>query len=192
MEHNFFSCFRGTCNWTKFQFRWIKLRSLLLTSIQYTLLSWFVSTGSKNPVIVRSFYWILINRNYIVTCISTLRQLVAKHVLAATNTQTTIEELPFLCNNNTDTPYNKRGIARIRFSQCVFCAWSVSKVYTGQRRLFAAIDIWSWAPDGARNQDLLTDWPSVAMWLRLELCGQSQNEKQNEENPWRLIVSCND
>jgi hypothetical protein len=24
-------------------------------------------------------------------------------------------------------------------------------------------NIWSWAPDGARHQDLLTDWPSVAM-----------------------------
>jgi hypothetical protein len=26
---------------------------------------------------------------------------------------------------------------------------------------------WSWAPDGARRQDLLIDWPSVAMWLGL-------------------------
>jgi hypothetical protein len=31
------------------------------------------------------------------------------------------------------------------------------------------IYIWSWAPDGARHKDLLTDWPSVAMWLRLRL-----------------------
>jgi hypothetical protein len=31
------------------------------------------------------------------------------------------------------------------------------------------INIWSWAPDGARRQDLLTDWPSVAMWLWLRL-----------------------
>jgi hypothetical protein len=31
------------------------------------------------------------------------------------------------------------------------------------------INIWSWAPDGARHQDLLTDWPSVAMWLWLWL-----------------------
>jgi hypothetical protein len=30
-----------------------------------------------------------------------------------------------------------------------------------------AINIWSWAPDGARHQDLLIDWPSVAMWLWL-------------------------
>jgi hypothetical protein len=29
------------------------------------------------------------------------------------------------------------------------------------------INIWSWAPDGAWHQDLLTDWPSVAMWLWL-------------------------
>jgi hypothetical protein len=30
-------------------------------------------------------------------------------------------------------------------------------------------NIWSWAPDGARHQDLLTDCPSVAIWLWLEL-----------------------
>jgi hypothetical protein len=29
--------------------------------------------------------------------------------------------------------------------------------------------IWPWAPDGARHQDLLIDWPSVAMWLQLRL-----------------------
>jgi hypothetical protein len=29
------------------------------------------------------------------------------------------------------------------------------------------INIWSWALDGARHQELLTDWPSVAMWLWL-------------------------
>jgi hypothetical protein len=31
------------------------------------------------------------------------------------------------------------------------------------------INIWSWAPDGVRRQDLLIDWPSVAMWLWLWL-----------------------
>jgi hypothetical protein len=31
------------------------------------------------------------------------------------------------------------------------------------------INIWSWAPDGARHQDLLIDWPSVVMWLWLDL-----------------------
>jgi hypothetical protein len=30
-------------------------------------------------------------------------------------------------------------------------------------------NIWSWGPDGARHQDRQTDWPSVAMWLRLGL-----------------------
>jgi hypothetical protein len=30
-------------------------------------------------------------------------------------------------------------------------------------------NIWPWAPDGTRHQDLLTDWPSVAMWLWLWL-----------------------
>jgi hypothetical protein len=29
------------------------------------------------------------------------------------------------------------------------------------------INIWSWAPDGARHQDRLTDWLSVAKWLWL-------------------------
>jgi hypothetical protein len=29
------------------------------------------------------------------------------------------------------------------------------------------INIWSWAPYGARNQDALTDWSSVVMWLWL-------------------------
>jgi hypothetical protein len=31
------------------------------------------------------------------------------------------------------------------------------------------ISISSWAPDGARQKDLLIDWPSVAIWLRLRL-----------------------
>jgi hypothetical protein len=31
------------------------------------------------------------------------------------------------------------------------------------------IVIWSWVSDGARHQDLLADWPSVAMWLWLGL-----------------------
>jgi hypothetical protein len=31
------------------------------------------------------------------------------------------------------------------------------------------INIWSWAPDRARHQDLLINWPSVAMWLWLEI-----------------------
>jgi hypothetical protein len=30
------------------------------------------------------------------------------------------------------------------------------------------INIWPWAPDGARRQDLLIDWPSVAMGLWLD------------------------
>jgi transposase len=35
------------------------------------------------------------------------------------------------------------------------------------------INIWSRARDGARYQDLLTDWPSVAMWLWLWLGSNS-------------------
>jgi hypothetical protein len=41
------------------------------------------------------------------------------------------------------------------------------------RNCQTVINIWSWAPDGARHQDLLTDWltdwQSVAMWLWLYL-----------------------
>jgi hypothetical protein len=37
------------------------------------------------------------------------------------------------------------------------------------RNCQTAINIWLWAPDGARHQDLRTDWPSVAMWLWLWL-----------------------
>jgi hypothetical protein len=35
------------------------------------------------------------------------------------------------------------------------------------RNCQTVINIWSRAPDGAGHQDLLTDWPSVAMWLWL-------------------------
>jgi hypothetical protein len=35
------------------------------------------------------------------------------------------------------------------------------------RNCQTVINIWSWASDGARQQDLLTYWPSVAMWLWL-------------------------
>jgi hypothetical protein len=43
-----------------------------------------------------------------------------------------------------------------------------------QDRNCQIINIWSWATDWARHQDLLIDWPSVAMWpwlwLRFWLC----------------------
>jgi hypothetical protein len=40
----------------------------------------------------------------------------------------------------------------------------------GQNRNCQTVtNISSWAPDGARHQDRQTDWPSVAMWLRLSL-----------------------
>jgi hypothetical protein len=37
------------------------------------------------------------------------------------------------------------------------------------RNCQTVINIWSWASDGARHQDLLTEWPSVAMWFWLWL-----------------------
>jgi hypothetical protein len=36
-----------------------------------------------------------------------------------------------------------------------------------ERNCQKVINIWSWAPDGTRHQDLLNDWLSVAMWLWL-------------------------
>jgi hypothetical protein len=41
---------------------------------------------------------------YIVMCISIAGQRIAKHILAATNTQAKTEELPFLCNDKVNTP----------------------------------------------------------------------------------------
>jgi hypothetical protein len=38
-----------------------------------------------------------------------------------------------------------------------------------ERNSQTIINTWSWAPDGTRHEDLLTDSPSVPMWLWLEL-----------------------
>jgi hypothetical protein len=43
-------------------------------------------------------------------------------------------------------------------------------------------NIWSWAPDGVRHQDLLIDWPSVAMWHWLWLV-TSQLQDCSVESP---------
>jgi hypothetical protein len=72
------------------------------------------------------------------------------------------------------------------------------------------INIWSWAPDGVRHQDLLIDWPSVAMslWLWLWLWSKSSryhseiserffiairqtNLVQKEFNVWAVMIDCN-
>jgi hypothetical protein len=46
------------------------------------------------------------------------------------------------------------------------------------------INIWSWTPDGARHQDWLIGWSSVAMWLRLfnkkEKDGDTDTDKSDE------------
>jgi hypothetical protein len=42
------------------------------------------------------------------------------------------------------------------------------------------INIWSWAPDGARHQDRQTDWPSVAKWLWLWLCAILKSCRRTE------------
>jgi hypothetical protein len=41
-----------------------------------------------------------------------------------------------------------------------------------------AINIWSWAPDGARHQDLPIDWPSVAMWILLITADNDSEKRQ--------------
>jgi hypothetical protein len=43
------------------------------------------------------------------------------------------------------------------------------------------IHIWSWALDGARHQDWLTDWPSVATWLTWT--GFSLSDSERVESP---------
>jgi hypothetical protein len=43
------------------------------------------------------------------------------------------------------------------------------------------INIWSWAPDGARHQDRQTDWLSVAKWLWLWLTGQDEKGSLKSE-----------
>jgi hypothetical protein len=54
--------------------------------------------------------------------------------------------------------------------------------------------IWLWAPDGARHQELLTDWPSVAMWLWLWLEFRMRNKSggstriEKEVSMWRTDV----
>jgi hypothetical protein len=58
------------------------------------------------------------------------------------------------------------------------------------RNCQTVINIWSWAPDGARHQDLLTDWPSVAMclwlWLWLELV-RVNNQSVNNSQPFSQL-----
>jgi hypothetical protein len=60
------------------------------------------------------------------------------------------------------------------------------------------INIWSWAPDGVRHQELLIDWPSDAMWLWIEAVesqlpvGRSHGkfvvEEELEVGQWGLNV----
>jgi hypothetical protein len=52
------------------------------------------------------------------------------------------------------------------------------------------INIWSWTPDGARHQDLLIDWPSVAMWLDFDFDGSRRWMRRDcNEFSWHLKVS---
>jgi hypothetical protein len=48
------------------------------------------------------------------------------------------------------------------------------------------INIWSWAPDGARHQDLLIDWTSVAMWLWFWL-DPIWNPVERYSNTWHYL-----
>jgi hypothetical protein len=49
--------------------------------------------------------------------------------------------------------------------------------YRQNSNCHTAINIWSWAPDRARNQDAMTDWSSVVMWLWLWLWPNLTYEK---------------
>jgi hypothetical protein len=49
------------------------------------------------------------------------------------------------------------------------------------RNCQTVINIWSWVLDGARHQDLLTDWPSVAMWLWLWLWLPTESSQQEPD-----------
>jgi hypothetical protein len=49
------------------------------------------------------------------------------------------------------------------------------------RNCQTVLSIWSLAPNGARHQDLVTDWPSVAMWLWLWLDYERVSSRQLEE-----------
>jgi hypothetical protein len=63
-----------------------------------------------------------------------------------------------------------RLIAGSKLLLCSALLCSAEKVPQKQdRNCHTVINIWSWAPDGAWHQDILTDWPSVAMWLWLWL-----------------------
>jgi hypothetical protein len=50
------------------------------------------------------------------------------------------------------------------------------------------INIWSWAPDRARHQHLLFDWPSVAMWVCLWLWLYERMERESADR--QSIESC--
>jgi hypothetical protein len=55
------------------------------------------------------------------------------------------------------------------------------------RNCHTVINIWSWAPDGARHQGLLTDCPSVAMWLWLWLLSSLYNLQLLLGNKFAMI-----
>jgi hypothetical protein len=49
------------------------------------------------------------------------------------------------------------------------------------------INIWPWAADGGWHQDLLIDWPSVAMWLCSSVRGQVWSAHQRA-TVWRISI----
>jgi hypothetical protein len=73
---------------------------------------------------------------------------------------------PFLRNGSVNTIPRDRW----RHQQQRRCfLWGLCRMLIREATAVTEIHIWSWAPDGARYQDLLTDWPSVAMWIWLDL-----------------------
>jgi hypothetical protein len=59
---------------------------------------------------------------------------------------------------------------------------------TQDRNCQKVINIWSWAPDGARQQDLLIDWPSVAMWHWLWLDSGEFSSRWGDVNAVTVLV----
>jgi hypothetical protein len=60
--------------------------------------------------------------------------------------------------------------------------WRPTKVRPCQR----VTNNWSWAPDGDRHKDLLTDWSSVAMCLWLEASSKQVRNQFSASSRWEV------
>jgi hypothetical protein len=140
--------------------------------------------------------WLTVSRN--VTSTSTYR------VEAGSNTSTVTlrvvagDEKGSLKSETVKYGHESKG-PRTRERLC----WRGPVTYTKDRLVFSSdrapqkhdrncqrvINIWTWAPDGARHQDLLIDWPSVTMWLWLwhPVCSHVEAESNNSIVALRVV-----